>query len=410
MSYEIRAVTDDEFAQYIRVIGTVFGGAPPDEEIEAFRKRVEMDRTIAVFDGDQIVGTAGAISFQLTVPGLQTLPAAGVTAVTVLPTHRRQGLLRAMMEHQLKDVKERGEPLAILLASESVIYGRFGYGLSTTQATYAIDPKYTRFACYPRDENGRLKLVDKEEASRVLPDVYDRARCLQPGAVSRRAEWWEGFFRDPERWRRGTSERMYVVYQSESGQADGFVTYRIKENWENGFPDNTLILTQLIAATPEARAALWRYSLGVDLVSTVEARTFPIEEPLRWMLTEPRRLRVKEATDFLWTRLVDVPAALGGRRYAAEGSVVFEVEDAFRPENTGRYLLEAEADGATCSRTDREADLTLQVADLGAAYLGGVGFTTLARASRVEEHTPGALKRADAMFACEPQAWCATEF
>ena len=128
------------------------------------------------------------------------------------------------------------------------------------------------------------------------------------------------------------------------------------------------------------------------------------------MLKDPRRFRLVDSGDFLWVRLVDVATGLAGRRYATEGRVVFAVEDAFCRDNCGRYVLEGGPDGATCSRTDASPDIVLGVADLGAAYMGGVGFTTLARAGRVTEQTPGALRRAGAMFACDPQAWCCTEF
>jgi predicted acetyltransferase len=409
MDYEIRPITLEEHPKFARTVGSVFGETVSDEEIAEWLKTTDLARTVAVFDGDAIVGTTDSFAFQLTVPGPQTIPAAGVTAVSVLPTHRRQGLLTAMMTHQLKDVRERGEPLAILLASESIIYGRFGYGMATTQATYEIDPRYAAFAIYP-EEHGRLRIIDKAAAATILPDVYDRYRLLQPGAVTRTMQWWDRHLSDPAHRRHGAGERYYVTYENQSGEVDGYASYRTKENWEHGFPKYKLILTQLIATNPEARTALWRFCLGVDLVTSVEADNFPIEEPVRWMLKDPRRLRLTDAGDFLWVRLVDIAAGLAGRRYSTEGRIIFEVEDGFCPENSGRYLLEGGPDGATCGRTVAKADLSLRVADLGATYLGGVGFTILARAGRVTEQAPGAMRRADAMFVSEPQAWCCTWF
>jgi predicted acetyltransferase len=409
MDYEIRPITGEEFPKFARTIAAVFGESVSDEDVADWKKTTDLARTVAVFDGDEIVGTAGSFAFQLTVPGLQTLPVAGVTAVSVLPTHRRQGLLTAMMTYQMKDVRERGEPLAILLASESIIYGRFGYGLATTQATYEIDPRHAGFATHA-NQDGRLRMIDKEAAASILPDVYDRYRLVQPGAVTRNGPWWDRHFSDPQRWRNGASERYYVTYENASGEVNGFATYRIKENWDHGFPQHKMILTQLIATDSESRVSLWRFCLGVDLVASVEASNFPVEEPLRWMLKDPRRFRLTDASDFLWVRLVDIPGGLSGRRYSTEGRIVFDVDDGFCPENSGRYLLEAGPGCATATRTDEPADLSVRVADLGAAYMGGVGFTTLARANRVKEHTPGALRRADAMFASDPQAWCCTEF
>lgn len=409
MPFEIRPVTEEEFPRYARSIATVFGEGISDEDIADWAKITDVARTVAVFDGDAIVGTNGSFAFQLTVPGLRTLPAAGVTAVSVLPTHRRQGLLTKMMRYQLDDLRERGEPLAILLASESIIYGRFGYGLATTQATYEIDPKYASFAV-EIEQHGRLRMIDRTEAAAILPGVYDRYRLLQPGAVTRVDAWWERHVSDPPHRRQGAGERVWVVYELPSGQVDGYVGYRIKENWEHGFPRNKAIVTQLITTDAEARTALWKFCMGLDLVVSVEFDNLPIEEPVRWMLQDPRRLRLVDAGDFLWVRLVDIPGGLAGRRYAAEGRIVFEVEDGFLPENSGRYLLQGGPDGAECCRTEGSPDLVVRVNDLGATYLGGVGFTTLARAGRVREETAGALRRADAMFACEPQAWCCTGF
>jgi len=410
MDYEIRAVSKDEFPAFALAGEMGFGSASvSDEDLAEFIKTIEFDRTMAVFDGTEIVGTGAAFSFQMTVPGLTTVPAAGVTWITVLPTHRRRGILRRMMQHQLTDVRRRGEPLAILLASESVIYGRFGYGLSTTQARYEIEPRHGTFGRAP-ESPGRVSIIDKERAKEIVPAVYDRARRLQPGALTRPPEWWDLYLSDPERHRNGQGARFYVIYESRAGQVDGYCAYRVKQNWDDGFPQSQLTLGHLETTTAQARAGLWRYLLNVDLVTSIRTVSFPIDEPLRWMLADPRRLRVTEHGDFLWTRLVDIPAALSGRRYPTEDRLSFEVVDEFLPDNSGRYQLEGGPDGATCKRGRARPDLTLQVTDLGAAYLGAVHFTTLARAGRVVENTAGALRRADLMFATEPAAYCATDF
>ncbi len=410
MGYEIRAISNDEFPPFALAGEMGFGSASvSDEDLAELIETIELDRTMAVFDGTEIVGTGAAFSFQMTVPGLTIVPAAGVSWITVLPTHRRRGILRRMMQHQLADVRQRGEPLAILLASESVIYGRVGYGLSTTQAGYEIEPRHGTFGRAP-ESPGRVAIIDKERAKEILPLVYDRARRLQPGALTRSPEWWNRYLIDPERQRNGHSARFYVIYESSPDQVDGYCAYRVKQNWDDGFAQNQLMLGQLETTTAEARAGLWRYLLNVDLIASIRTFSFPIDEPLRWMLADPRRLRVTGYGDFLWTRLVDIPTALSRRRYPAEDRLSFEVMDEFLPDNSGRYLLEGGPDGASCRRGRAKPDLTLQVTDLGAAYLGGVHFTTLARAGRVVEHTTGALRRADLMFAAEPAAYCATDF
>jgi predicted acetyltransferase len=191
---------------------------------------------------------------------------------------------------------------------------------------------------------------------------------------------------------------------------DGFVSYRVAGKWEDGFPTGSLLINDLFTTTPDAYSALWHYCLNVDLVTVVRAPNRSLDEPLRWLLADPRRLRVTRQHDFLWVRLLDVPRALAARRYMAADHLVLEVADAFCPANGGRYALEGGPDGAVCRATSAAADLRLGAEELGAVYLGGARFSTLARAGRVVEARPGALRRADALFAAEPLPWCATDF
>jgi predicted acetyltransferase len=410
MSIEIRPITPDEFPSFVRVPQTAFGhGMPSDEEMEMERAGFEYDRSVAAFEDGHILGTAGAYSFQLTLPGLTQIAAAGVSWVSVLPTARRRGIFRQMMTHQLTDIQQRGEALAILYASESLLYSRFGYGAATTSVAFEIDPKRAGFRNETTPE-GLVRLVDTDEARRTIPDIYDQARRQQPGELNRSHERWDNYFRDPERWRDGMSARFYLLYESSSGHAEGYVSYRIREKWDQGLAQNILSVGSMKALTDEAQAALWQYCLSVDLVATVQAHTRPPDDPLRWMLGDPRRLRVTSLTDGLWIRLLDIPAALEARRYLVEGSLILEVHDETRPETSGCYYLDGSPDGATCRRTDREPDLILSVNDLGAVYLGGVSFTTLAAAGRIREQTPGGLIRASLMFASEHAPWCSTDF
>jgi predicted acetyltransferase len=409
VTYTLRHVEPDEFVTFSRVAEAAFGAHPSDEAIERWRKLFEYERTMAAFDGDRMVGTAATMSYQLTLPGGTVVPAGGVTAVGVLPTHRRRGILTSLMRPLLADARDRGEPLSILYSSESSIYGRFGFGHATTHLDLEIAARRTCFAAPPKLP-GAITMLDKNQAGEILPTVYERARQLQPGAIDRSPSWWENYLSDPEVWRDGASARFYVVYESAPGKPDGYVCYRVKDTWKHGAPQHLLIVAELMPVTEDAYAALWQFCLGVDLVETVTAHNRPIDEPLPWMLKDSRQVRVTEVCDMIWARLLDIPAALGARRYAVSRSVVFDVIDDFFPENTGRYQVEGGCDGSHCRRTNEEPDLRLSVVDLGAAYFGGVRFHTLARAGRVVECTEGALGGADLMFASEPQAWCATHF
>jgi predicted acetyltransferase len=409
MALEMRPVAADEVRAIVEVDGVAFGSPErTDSMVEHAEAVLEPDRTHVVFDDGRPVAAAAALSWELTLPGNATVPAAAVTYVGVVTTHRRRGLLTNMMRAQLEDVMARGEPVAVLLASESVIYGRFGYGLAVMTDAVEIDRTRARFA-RPVDVDGSMRLLSQDEAKKGLPPLYDRYRRAQPGEVSRSDGWWEGHLADPEWMREGASGYFHVVHESSSGE--GFATYRIRPTWsDDGLASYTMEIWDLLATTPSSHTALWRYCLDVDLVTTVKHVNVPVDEPLRWQLAEPRRLRTTRHADHLWVRLLDVPRSLSSRSYAAPADVVFEVHDEFLHDNGGRYRLHAEADGVECQRTDRDPDIVLGVDDLGAAYLGGVRLATLARAGRVVERTPGALTRADAAFASEPSPYCSTDF
>ena len=408
-SYEIRALEDDEFAQIPNVFGIAFGFQPSEQDIANWRSTTEMDRTLAAFDGDVVVGTAGAHSFELTAPGARQVAAAGVTAVSVRTTHKRRGILTSMMKRQLTDVANRGEPLAILLASESIIYGRFGYGLATSHLGIEIDPHHGDFT-QPVNDSGRFRQLDTDAAAKVLPGLFDASRKRNTGDIDRGAAWWDVYFKDPEHERNGASGLFFVVHESSKGKADGYVAYRVKNNWRAGLPNNEVLVNDLVADDPTVYAATWQYLLSIDLAGKVFALGRPVDEPLRWLLADPRRLRTVSSNDFLWARIVDVPAALSGRRYGTEGELVLDVTDEFLGFGTGRFALSAGRDGASCVPTKKKPDLELTIADLGAIYLGANAPSTLARGSRITEKTKGAMARADALFTTHPSPFCRTGF
>lgn len=411
MDFELREITDEEFPAFSRVTEGAFGHQPSDQEVEDWRMLSDDDEPrFAVFDDGEIVATGGSFRFDLTVPGGAAVPASGLTAIGVRATHRRRGILTQMMDRYLDEVAGRGQPLSILTASESVIYGRFGYGSAADDLTWRIPTEGTTLA-FPPSVDGRFRQLDKERARAVLPAVYEAALPVTPGALSRKPSFWDHYFLDRDDWRDGASARFYLVHESSSGEPDGYAAYRVKSSWgDHGVPSNTLHASEVAAVDPEVEAALWQHLLAVDLVATVEAGSRPVVEPLRWRLSDPRRLQTKSVTDHLWVRILDVAAALAARSYPVDDTIVVEVSDPFRPANSGGWRVEAGSGGATCERTDTVADLALGIADLGAAYLGGVRPSTLHRAGRIEERTPGALVRLDLLLASDVPPWCATGF
>jgi predicted acetyltransferase len=403
MAIEIRTPQPDEVRRFLDTGATAFAEELRAEDAERDERVLERERMFAAFDGDTMVGTAADFALTLTVPGGE-LPAAGVTLVGVLPTHRRRGILSQLMRAEHDAIAARGEPLAILWASEDPIYGRYGYGMATLRASVEAERDRMRFRGDP-PAVGRVRLVDEEDAARVLPPIYERVRRRTPGMFARSDAWWRNYrLPDPEHHRHGAGPRYFAVLEL-AGVDEGYARYRIKDDWKDGAPASSLRVIEAIAASPLGERELWRYLFGVDLVRKIEAWHVPLDHPLLLLVTEPRRLRLR-AGDGLWLRVVDVERALAGRSYAADAGVAFELTDAFLPSNAGAWRLEASGGDPRVTRIDSEAELRLDVADLGAAYLGGFTFTQLARAGRVEELAEGAVERADALFRTPRAPWC----
>jgi predicted acetyltransferase len=397
----VRNPAEDELRAAMVAGETAFGEELKDEDFERHSKTMPLDRFLTAYDDGRPVGTTGAYPFRLTIPGGE-LPAGGVTWVGVLPSHRRRGILRQMMRTQLDDLRERGEPLAILWASEAAIYGRFGYGIAAPETR--IDAERARFGF--RDDPGpagTVRLVDREEALRVFPGLYDAVRRKIPGFVTRTDVWWEQYkLADPEHWRRGAGRRFYALLEAD-GEPAGYAMYRIKQGWEQGYSTSQLLVGDAFGTSVGATRELWRFLFGIDLVARVQGRIDP-GLPLFLMVTDPRNVQLR-VVDGLWLRLVDLEAALAGRAYAADDTVVAEVRDEFCPWNAGRWRL-----GPEPARTDEEAELELDVADLGSVYLGAFDFHRLAAAERVRELKPGALDRASALFRTPRPPYCPEDF
>ena len=408
---DIRPVTPEELTGLTRAVITAFGESFDAERFKLEWTHHELDRTLGAFEDGEIVGSGRLYSLELTLPGGALEPVAAVSWIGVLPTHRRRGILTRIMARHLDDAVERGESMAVLHASEGVIYRRFGYGVATFATSATLDTRHSVFLL-PPPAGGRVRLVDEDTARKVFPEIFDRVRRTQPGAVSRADQWWGAEFFYVEKKEEGT--RFFVTYESPERSLDGYAAYKVVPGWVDGDPliGARMEVFDLVTATPEARTALWRYLCDVDLVDTIRVNSIPVDEPLRWLLAESRRLQVTRLTDELWVRILDTPAALSARPYATDGRLVFEVADDFRPDGAaaGRFALEGGPEQAVVTRTDESPDLALAVADLGAAYLGAVTFSTLARAGLVEELVPGALGRADAMFRAERQPVVMTWF
>jgi predicted acetyltransferase len=398
---EIRNPSADELRAAMGAAQVAFAEAPNDDDYERHSKMLQLDRFYAAYDDGTPVGTAADFAFRLTVPGGE-LPAGGVTWVAVMPSHRRKGILTQLMRRELDDIHERGEPLAILWASEPAIYGRFGYGVAAPAVQ--MDADKSRFAF--RDDpgpQGRARMVELDDALEPCMRIYDRVRTRIPGFTARSREWWQTYrLADPEQWRRGGSPK-YVAVVELDGEPEAYAIYRIKQEWEGGASNSQVKLVETLAATPTAERELWRFVFGIDLMARIQGRHDP-GSPLFLMVVDPRSLNLR-VSEGLWLRIVDVEAALAERSYASDDEVVVEVRDAFCRWNSGRWRV-----GRDIARTDDDAELELDIADLASAYLGAFSFSHLAAAERLRELKDGAVARADALFRTERPPYCPEDF
>jgi predicted acetyltransferase len=394
---EMRTVTADEFAKWLSAESRAHGNRLADDP-EALRSHFDLDRTVVVLEQGNIVGGSHSRRVDMSLPGATTT-ISGICNVSVQPTHTRRGVMTQMMQHQLNDFHQRDEPLAALFSTESIIYGRFGYGIGSLYERWTIERPYTAYT-RPYKSPGQVFFVDPEDTPKQLPEVFQRSTKDRPGMFQREQHHWERDSRAQEHSQGGPGGLFYVAYE-ENGRIDGYATYRSTRT--------TLVINELMAATQEATAALWRFCFDVDRMSTTEALKRPVDDPLPWMLADPRRLQ-RSTRDGVWVRIVDARAALELRRYLREDRLVLEVKDDTCPWNEGRFELESSPEGASCRVSSKSPDLLLNVTHLASVFMGAVSFSTLAGASLIEEFTPNALLRADCMFASRYQPWSPHSF
>jgi predicted acetyltransferase len=416
-TYPIRLVAEDELAAFLAVDQHASHGTPMSERAHAnFLARLEFGRTLAAFDGDTIVGGTGAFSFQMRVPGAMAA-VAGVSLVAVLPSHRRQGILSALMRRQLADVGERGEAVAALFASESGIYRRYGYGRASWHAAYRLQRGEGALAPgAPADPGLRLRVAEPLSARAELAKVYDLALAERPGLYARTEPWWDRLLTDLHS-EDGSSQQIRCVLAEDDSGPRAYAVFTSTERWDEdaGLPRGVLEVSEALATDPAATAALWDNLLSRDLVGEFHARMRPVDDPLLYLLADPRRVR-SVVSDGLWVRLVDVGRALAQRHYASPVDVVIEVADELCPQNAGRWRLATEAGvaptgfRATCERTAAPADVVLPVWAVGAAYLGGTGLKAMASAGMITEATPGSLAALSTAMSWEPAPWCPMTF
>jgi predicted acetyltransferase len=407
--FAVRTLAEDELDQFLHIDEIAFIGEPPSPElVEIDRGMLELDRTIGVFDGPQLVGGASIFTLEMAVPG-GLAPLAGVTWVSVLPTHRRRGVLSSMMRHQVHGLHESGgEAITGLTASEPPIYGRFGYGPATKGLSLTI-PRHQNALRLPEGtDEVSLRLVPTGETVELCEEIYARQVPKRSGTLVRTPAWSRAHVADIDQWRAGRSKRRTVLAERD-GKAVGYTRYRTKSEFSAGSPTGRVGVNELVADDPAAYAALLRYLVNIDLTATTMLSGLAVDSPVVHLLMNLRAAE-PQVDDELYLRLVDVDRALASRTYSTQFDLVIEVADVFCPWNDGRWRLSGDEKGAHCERTTAAPDLALGVRELGAAFLGGVTFTSLAAAGLIEERRSGALGEASRAFAVDLAPWLSYGF
>ncbi len=392
MPIELRASTWDDFPSVKVINARGENGYRSQVDFDAHRLVFTPDRSIMAFDGKNMVGNALSYEMDMYIPGGISKIAA-VASVSVQATHRRKGINRSIMKYQLEDIHSRQEPLAVLQASESIIYGRYGYGMASFESNLEIEKTRSAYAIDQVSE-GQPYFIEESEAREIFPQIYAKAIENRVGMVSRKENWWEFRFREPGL-KGGDPKSWFIKYQKD-GINDGYLRYTID--------DTELNIIELMASSHDAYSSLWRLCLDMDLVDIIKAEHRPVDEELKWMLADPRRL-VEHSCDRYWVRLVDVKKALSQRSYSIDGSLILEVKDSFLPWNQEVVELRSESGESSCATSNRNPDIVLSAGDLGAVYLGGINFSALLAAGRIEEVTKGSVTKANLMFSTTRNPW-----
>ncbi|WP_181884771.1 GNAT family N-acetyltransferase [Arthrobacter sp. RT-1] len=408
MSEVIRPIEESEFPEFVRVLENAAGRHVTPQSVEDARISYPLDRALALCSDGVIVGGTASDALELTVCGPAVVPAARATLTGVLPTHRGRGLATALLTRQVQDLRQAGEVLVVATTSVPGLVTAADYAPVSRAAAVELHPRSLRLAAPER--TGTVRMLEADELPTQLPGIFDRHRRRQPGQVHRRTDFWRTWFLDRPLYRIGDGPRFVALYQDDEGVPQGYLTYRLQPEDLREQPVGELVIEDLITVTNDARRDLWVYAATFTQARTVRAVNVPLDEPLRWLLSDPRGLRTTGVRDFLWLRILDIAAALSTRAYAVHDRLLLEVHDRHIRENAGRYELTVAPNSIACVRTDAPPDMVVDIAALAAAYLGDTTMTTLAAAGRVRECRPGALARADALFGLRPGPWTVTDW
>ncbi len=416
MTVELRRITREEIAPWCDAMAVGFLDVPDPARYPFIEAVFDTQRGTAAVEDGRMVGTYASFTTNITLPGGATLPANAVTGVTVLPTHRNRSILRSAITTDMEETKERGEPLAILFASEFGIYARFGFGVATESIGIAIDTTGIEFRPAPEEPSERtVSLVDAGDAVALCQSVYEMLRPERAAMIDRVLVQWQhafGLMTTPEKWR---WKGHLAVTRDSQGTVDGFVRYKGSDDWSSGRPTSTLIVDEFITATAGAQRRLLEFLCSMAWVSKVTINGCPVDDDSHLYIVDERRVNRSLRMDQMWARILDVSRTLTSRTYDTADTLTFEVRDDSLSNDgrgfaSGRYTIDASPDGATCTRTTSSADITMGVNELSSIVFGGLSFAAFLRAGRADEHTAGSGARVDRLFRTTRAPWNPTMF
>jgi predicted acetyltransferase len=398
VTLSLRTIAPDEIDAFVRAFRAVFGGAPDEADLARARLRLECDRSFVAVDGHgEVVATAGAHSFAMSLPGGGRLGCAGVTLVSVRADQRRRGVLTGLMDRLLQQARERGDAVAALWASETPIYGRFGFGPAIPTVEITLDRDHA--ALQPPGPVEEVALIERSVAREAFPAIRSQVSATRPGLLTRPTGFWDSLLDEEPTPPPSSGPRQHALLP---GRA--YAIYRLRPDWTAGAPTGQVVVSELHATDPEAAAAMWRFVTDVDLASSTVAGRRPVDDPVLAMVVDQGRARV--AQDWpLQVRLLDLAGVLSTRTYHSDGSLVVDVRDPQLPDQAGRWHLEVSGGRGSCRRTERPAGLTLDIAALSTVVLGGVRTTQLAAAGRVREDGSGTAAHLDRLLATDVAPW-----
>ena len=401
MALEIRHIDDEELDVFNRNVRIAFASAD-----DTFNIKVPVEWTLCAFEDGRLATSYMAWPLTMFFDSVD-IPVAGVSMVGTSPINRRRGHLRKITQKHFEMLyEEESQAISALNASMAAIYQRFGYGIVSSKNAYNVEPRYLQFATGCRVEGSFYEARDDEMAT--ILDIYHKFARLRVGCLERneKLEVAPGAPLTVVAMPPPSTPPMKVVYR-EDGEPTGYVIYSVTRGLRPG--DQHLDIRDLAWLTPQAYRSIWEYFANMDLVHEITWSRLPVDDPLPYLILEPRKL-CAATSDGLMARLVDVKRALPLRPYREEARLRFELIDDFCPWNAGTWELEISPTGSDMKQAGGQPQLTMPVSTLAMLMFGQINASEAARMGRMDVHDKDVLDMWDRALRTPYRPYCADMF